>query len=62
MESLEEIEKLREPFMKKVELKESLQKQAMEAHTEGYAGIEEGWLAYKNEEVLEHYPPRYIVG
>ena len=34
----------------------------MEAHIEGYAGIEEGWLAYKNEEVLEHYPPRYIVG
>jgi len=38
------------------------QKAAFEANTDAYAGLEGTWMAYKNPEVLPHYPPQYIIG
>ena len=39
MEVLVEIEKLRDPFMAKIALKEANEKKAMEIHSQGYEGI-----------------------
>ena len=32
-----------------------------EANTDGYAGIETGWMGYRHPEVIPHWPPQYIV-
>ena len=34
----------------------------MVSNIEGFKGIKDAFLAYKNEEVIIHFPPQYIVG
>ena len=34
----------------------------MEANTDGYKGMDATFMAYRNPEVIAHFPPQYIVG
>ena len=34
----------------------------MEANAATYTGIDTTFMAYKNPEVIKHFPPQYIIG
>jgi len=38
------------------------EKAAFEANTDAFAGLEGTFMAYKNPEVIPHFPPQYIIG
>lgn len=45
-----------------VELSQEDEQDMQDKLTNGFEGLKDQWLSGKNPDVLEHFPPRYIVG
>ena len=59
---LAKIDELLEQFEVKCKQFAEEQKAAMEANQDGFEGMADTFMAYKNEEVIKHFPPQYIIG
>ena len=62
MNVLDQIDTLFVEFEAKCERYATEQKAAMEANKDSFAGMEGTFMAYKNDEVIKHFPPQYIIG
>lgn len=61
IDALNQIGNLKDRFIEKCRRQSKLEAQMYEANTDGFAGIETGWMGYSHPEVIPHWPPQYIV-
>lgn len=62
MKSLTYLEKYEEKCLGFAAEERAQYEKAKQEEGKEFAEIEKDWLAYQNPDVIDHYPPQYIIG